>query len=417
MMGTSHESREPGYCICRIRCPATLRSGALAAASVYERPEGGIENADKSQGTSPTGLVELSFDATLRLTANGRSHVTERRVYRVISEAGAKALTQTSQVWAPWKGEKPGLRARVITRDGVAHELDQRTITEAGVPTQVEGLFTDLKILRAPLPAVAAGAVIELEFDQRDREDVAPTEFGPEGATAQLQLPGETPIEYFHVTIEAPAGSTLHIDQHRVPRLDRKNTTDGATRRVELSASELKVPATLSLLPPDQAGTPTIAASTVAGWQQVAKWYSAVAEGQTGVAQPKLDPQADLASRMEGIEKILAEIQRQVRYTGVELGFAALEPRTPAETLSRGFGDCKDKAVLLVSRLRAAGIAAWVALVTPEPFADVSRETPDIQAFRHAIVYVPGKRRCGSTRQRSLLRRGGCRGPIRGVSR
>jgi transglutaminase-like putative cysteine protease len=41
-----------------------------------------------------------------------------------------------------------------------------------------------------------------------------------------------------------------------------------------------------------------------------------------------------------------------VRYTGVEFGEAAIVPRKPSETLERRFGDCKDKAPLLVAMLR-----------------------------------------------------------------
>ena len=91
------------------------------------------------------------------------------------------------------------------------------------------------------------------------------------------------------------------------------------------------------------------------------------------------------------IAPILAEIQANVRYTGFELGSAAYMPRPPAETLRRGFGDCKDKSVLLVSRLRQEGIPAYVVLLTPYPSPDVNPDLPGIEGFSHAIVYVPGR--------------------------
>ena len=93
---------------------------------------------------------------------------------------------------------------------------------------------------------------------------------------------------------------------------------------------------------------------------------------------------------MKEIEVILADIQKSVRYTGVELGLAAFRPGKPAETLARGYGDCKDKAALLVSRLRKAGIAANMVLLTPYPADDVSAEMPGMEGFTHAIAYVPG---------------------------
>jgi hypothetical protein len=55
---------------------------------------------------------------------------------------------------------------------------------------------------------------------------------------------------------------------------------------------------------------------------------------------------------------IVDYLDREVRYTGIEFGEAAIVPHDPAETLAKKYGDCKDKATLLVAMLRAAGIPA-----------------------------------------------------------
>jgi len=47
--------------------------------------------------------------------------------------------------------------------------------------------------------------------------------------------------------------------------------------------------------------------------------------------------------------------------TGIEFGGAAILPHDPTETPVKEYGDCKDKATLLVTMLRAAGIPAYVA--------------------------------------------------------
>jgi len=311
---------------------------------------------------------------------------TQHLVYRVVNDSGVKQLTQISELWTPWRADKPAIRARVITLDGTAHLLDPNTIAETGIPTQLEGVYSHVKVLAAPLPAVAPGAVVEEEIESNDRETV-----NPGGVLDRLGLLGDIPVQYLKLTLEAPAGVPLHIEERRFPKLERKETSSGNTRRVELSASDFVMSKAIPMAPPEAAGNPLILVSDVPDWQQVAKWYFGVAERQIGVPPPAPDPNSDPATRLAEIETILAGIQKQVRYTGVELGFAAIEPRTPAETLSRGYGDCKDKAILLVSRLRAAGIAASVALLTPWPSPDVAPAVPGMEAFSHAIVYVPGK--------------------------
>jgi tetratricopeptide (TPR) repeat protein len=93
-------------------------------------------------------------------------------------------------------------------------------------------------------------------------------------------------------------------------------------------------------------------------------------------------------------DKILAIVEwlnREIRYTGVEFSEASLVPRKPSEVLQRKYGDCKDKSTLAVALLRAAGIDAHVALLYSSAGLDIEPELPGIDAFNHAIVYVPGQ--------------------------
>ena len=53
------------------------------------------------------------------------------------------------------------------------------------------------------------------------------------------------------------------------------------------------------------------------------------------------------------IEKMF--IEPDVQGDPFEVSDAEIVPWTPAEIVARGFGDCKDKATLLVAMLRAAG--------------------------------------------------------------
>lgn len=73
---------------------------------------------------------------------------------------------------------------------------------------------------------------------------------------------------------------------------------------------------------------------------------------------------------------LLAWLHREIRYTGLEFAEGSIIPRTPAETLERTYGDCKDKATLLVAVLRSAGIAAHLALLDTGPGQDISASRP-----------------------------------------
>ncbi|MCP4661406.1 MAG: hypothetical protein GY856_38880, partial [bacterium] len=128
-------------------------------------------------------------------------------------------------------------------------------------------------------------------------------------------------------------------------------------------------------------------------WAQVAQRYGRIVDSQIAAAElagivKKASREA--STRDEKIVRLLAWLQAEVRYTGLEFGEAAIVPRSPAETIKRRYGDCKDKATLLVALLRTAGVPAYVALLNTGPGKDVEPELPGLGAFGHAIVYAPG---------------------------
>ena len=126
---------------------------------------------------------------------------------------------------------------------------------------------------------------------------------------------------------------------------------------------------------------------------QVAEEYGKIVDKQiTGADLKSLVGKliAGKVSRDEKAAAILAYLDREVRYTGVEFGESAMVPHSPNETLGRKYGDCKDKASLLAAMLRVANIPAYIALLNAGSREDVAPDLPGMGMFDHAIVYVPG---------------------------
>ncbi len=136
---------------------------------------------------------------------------------------------------------------------------------------------------------------------------------------------------------------------------------------------------------------PMVQFSTGESWASVAATYRKLAESNIDPAKVKealiAKPGAD---RVETIARIVsAQLHKDVRYTGIEFGEASLQPAPASEVLKHHYGDCKDKAALLVAMLRAAGIDAQIALLDAGPGADLNPELPGMNQFDHAIVYAP----------------------------
>ena len=78
-----------------------------------------------------------------------------------------------------------------------------------------------------------------------------------------------------------------------------------------------------------------------------------------------------------------------MRYVGLEFGIHSLKPHAVREVLQRAFGDCKDKATMLVALLAEVGIDAQVALVRTADNGGLHDNVASLGVFNHAIAYVP----------------------------
>jgi len=132
--------------------------------------------------------------------------------------------------------------------------------------------------------------------------------------------------------------------------------------------------------------------SEFADWAEVAAWGVTLFDRQLG-SSPLLDARV---REIHGANKdalgeavmALDFVQKEIRYLGVEAGEHSHLPHTAPEVLAQRFGDCKDKSLLLVALLRALGIEAHVALVSPTEEAEVKEQIPGPLAFGHAVVRI-----------------------------
>jgi transglutaminase-like putative cysteine protease len=99
-------------------------------------------------------------------------------------------------------------------------------------------------------------------------------------------------------------------------------------------------------------------------WSRIGNWYY-------GLAAPRSEGGADIATTAKSIagdgdfmarlSKVADFMQQQIRYVAIEIGIGGLQPH-PAEDVFRSrYGDCKDKATLMITMLDSVGIrATWV---------------------------------------------------------
>lgn len=361
------------------------------AAHFSIEPERLYQAASTVEEAENASVAILEDDEGYSFDADGRIVHTEYVVYKVLNQTGAEGWDSATVDWEPWHQSRPSIKARVISRDLSVHMLDPRQITEAPARGGEYKTYGDGKTLRAPFPAIAPGAVVEEEFITTETVPF----FGP-GRVGRIFFGREgVPVQHSIAELDYPSSLAVRTDTVKLGNLQPQRSE--ANGRVTLIFEKGRLEglgASEPNLPPDVSRFPIVEFSTGASWQTMATAYSQIVDQHAvaGEVQPIVDKLvAGKTSTAEKETAIIDYLDREIRYTGIEFDEAAIIPHELSEILAHKYGDCKDKATLLVTMLRAAGIPAYVALLNAGSRMDVPPDLPGMGLFDHAIVYVPGK--------------------------
>ncbi len=134
--------------------------------------------------------------------------------------------------------------------------------------------------------------------------------------------------------------------------------------------------------------------SSFTSWGEVAAWASKLfrrdAPDDPDALPEELRREVGVINLLPGREaKVVAAlryVQDNYRYLGIEIGANSHQPYPVATVCERRFGDCKDKANLLATLLRALGFEADPALVNTRYRGTLADWHPTAYAFDHAVT-------------------------------
>jgi tetratricopeptide (TPR) repeat protein/transglutaminase-like putative cysteine protease len=332
------------------------------------------------------GVEVLYEEGIYKIADDGTLTYTHRLIFRVDAQDSVDGWSEVSAQWDPWFEKPADLQARVLEGDGRFVELDQKTVTDAPVKGDDVETYSSEHVRRAPLPGVAVGSIVE---EQETITEKTPYFAG--GGEYRYSFRQGVPVARERMVVDLPMATPFHDAIHLLPGLDVQRSESGGRRHVVYEATALPASHRSDIdLSTNTPNDPMVEFATGASWKAVASTYAAISEPLTVAedTQPIL-PATLPAERMARIQAIVARLHEEVRYTGVEFGAARLTPMRPSEVIQRHYGDCKDKATLLVAMLRQAGVPANLALLSTGPGRDADAALPGMSQFDHAIVYVP----------------------------
>lgn len=325
-------------------------------------------------------VLERSVDVEIRPDGS----VLERTRLRVRLESPGD-LSRWSPYFVPLdtNRELKDLSGSFTRPDGRKVNLSRRDLDDHQVAASSE-LHSSRVFRSVSFPGASVGSVLTLDYEVKER---------PYFPAGEIPLGSADAAGSLRVSVRgAGAGWRWRIDG-ALPGIQVQETAGGVT----VTATGLP-----ALVPPNKA--PAEAASgavlryswgTEGGWEAVGRWYeeilAPVSRGAEPVRAKARELTAGLAGQREKIEALADFARRQVRYVAVEVGIGGYRPAAPQQVMERLWGDCKDKAVLLIDLLREVGIEAYPALIRLDPQGRVDREFASPYQFNHLIVAVPAE--------------------------
>lgn len=195
----------PAFCLCQ---PSIGDQPAFSAS-----PEA-LQKASSGLEAGSNAVTVLFEEGTFAFDAEGRKTSHLRTIFKVWTKGGAEGWAMIEHSWSPWEEERPGVRARVINPDGSVHELDQATVADAPAKDDDDELVTDRRTVKAPLPALMPGSIVEQEIVTRQTK--APLT----GGTLGYFYFGESvPVEKTRVRITVPEKSPFAYKARLLPEL------------------------------------------------------------------------------------------------------------------------------------------------------------------------------------------------------
>jgi transglutaminase-like putative cysteine protease len=352
----------------------------------------GVAKAETPRAGESGDAVVLLDRRVVRVHRNGLSQTFAQRIVRIVSEHGAEENKEFYVRYTPGSEEVEVRQARIY-RKGARGELDVLEATDRDDEDLSEpwyGLYYDNRAEVVRFEGLRAGDVLEVQYlvDDVSNENQMADYFG------DLEFVAEAiPKRRWDYTLIAPATRAMYTNTPRVAGLSRQVTDEGGDRVYRFAAADVAKIDAEPAMPGLAEVAPYLHVSTYGTWGDVGAWYWRLVEEQlTPDDELRKAARGAVTRGMSDEEKMRAIHELVVtgtRYVGLEFGIHGFKPYKVTQVLARRFGDCKDKASLMVALLREVGVPSELVLVRTRRGGRIDPEPASLAVFDHAIVYVP----------------------------
>ncbi|HMV25715.1 MAG TPA: DUF3857 and transglutaminase domain-containing protein [bacterium] len=295
-------------------------------------------------------------------------------------------------------GEKlKSIQARAITSTGQILELEKKEFLHSKGSSDGSVFYSDDRTTRFTFRGVDKGSIVEYKYRiQKDYPfqmdvwyvqgslPILRNEYKLFVPTILLDNNWNWFFKSYNYDIGLPKIEKAGISANKT--LDSKNTYTWLVQNVPAFEREPRMNSYYH-----HAGHVRFAPSYWNSWNAIADWYYKKLFLPQLIVTPQISEKAqsliaNVADEKSKVQR-LSDYVKKIRYTAIELGIGGIRPNTPQTVYDRQYGDCKDKATLLIAMLKSVGITAHPVLVRTANSGFVDAQFPSWN-FNHMIVKI-----------------------------
>lgn len=327
----------------------------------------------------------VRYDCTsVVVNADGSGETLRRYRVALLSDRAVRQYAQDETVYNLGYDTVEVVAARVHLPDGKFVDVDTSAIKDVPLPAYGKFYLQNVREKIITFPALQKGAEIEVAYKEITHEPPMDGEFN-----IAEYFEHTDPMQKKVVEISLPESMELNWKMRGSGVSHLKYNRDGRTYH-SWSIQDVQQMVPEPGMPPFPETARQLLATTIPDWETWSKWYHKLAE-------PEMEADSSITaevvaltkgkSRDEAIRAIFQFVSNKIRYvdtalTGRKAGY---KPESASVTYRNKYGVCRDKAALMVTMLREAGIESNIVLMNPSWKIDEDMPTDQ---FNHAIVSV-----------------------------
>ena len=341
--------------------------------------------ADLAHFGDGSAAIVLGKWTDFTVDTTGKFVLSERKAMRVLNRRSAERYLDAVG-YENNDSKVTSIQTWTISSSGRVTQSGKKDLITAADFPDFE-VFSDDRMKMIRIPGAEDGSLVGFEIVTQGRIPISGQKF---------QMEEEIPVRQAELHVSVPSGS-LHWFLNHPDRVQVvSQSANGAAFRTE---NRLAIP--------DESDAPPFSSlaavvfvnydpkgpTALKSWEEAGQSYHTLFDNgekpETEIASQVQSLSSGEVNTLSKIDALYTYVSRQIRYVAVEIGIGGFQPHLPADVYKNKYGDCKDKASLLISMLNKIGLRGYPALVGTRGDVEADPTAPTLATFDHMIVAFP----------------------------